>query len=309
MRVVLSSVLLSLALSGCVSTAGSGRGASRDPNLINNEEMRQAEMEGLSATQLIERLRSRWLQGRGATSLTISASGYARVMLNGAPYGELEVLSNMDVSGIEEMRFLNARDATTRFGTDYDGGAILVVSRGRRRVPGPRTTAERSRVGATPGSPPVQPGERVRVTAEGSWTGVVQMSGSDSISLLVDEVAQQISFSWASVKRLEVSAGRKSRVQGALRGAGVGGGVGLVGGMLFAPGGLSNCRLLNRTCESMGIVEAAGYSAAGMVAGGVVGALIHGRERWRTVDVPVQLGFAAAGGGSMAIRIMITYGG
>ena len=181
MRVVLSSVLLSLALSGCASAAGSGRGASRDPNLINNEELRQAEVEGLSGTELIERLRSRWLQGRGATSLSNPASGYARVVLNGAPYGELDVLLNMNVSGIEEMRFLNARDATTRFGTGYDGGAILVVSRGRGRVRGQRTTAARSRVGPTPGSPPVQPGERVRVAVDGSWTGVVHFQSQNVV--------------------------------------------------------------------------------------------------------------------------------
>ena len=133
MRVVLSSVLLSLALSGCASAAGSGRGASRDPNLINNEELRQAEVEGLSATELIERLRSRWLQGRGATSLSNPASGYARVVLNGAPYGELDVLLNMNVSGIEEMRFLNARDATTLSANVRETRSTQRIRVGRRQ--------------------------------------------------------------------------------------------------------------------------------------------------------------------------------
>ena len=303
MRLVLLSVLLSLVLSGCASAGvASSGGRARDLNLIGSEELRQAESEGISAFQLIERLRYPWIRTRGAVSLSNPTSSLPRVVLNGAPYGEIEELLDMTIDGIEEMRFLNASDATTRFGTGYDGGAILVVSRGR--LASPRRTARSLLVGA------VQPGERVRLTVEGPWTGVLQVSGPDSISLLVDEVDQEISFSWASVERLEVSAGRKSRWHGGLRGAGVGGFVGLVGGIMFAPGsGLRHCRLLNRTCESIGVVEAAGYAAAGMLIGGTVGALVHGRERWRTVDVPVQVGFAATGGGSMAIRFMITYGG
>ena len=139
MRIILSSILLTLALTGCASGGAPGRGGGRDPNLINNEELRQAESEGISAFQLIERLRSRWLQTRGTTSISNPAGSYAMVVLDGVPWGELNVLSNMTIIGNEEIRFLNARDATTRFGTGYDGGAILVVSRGRGGVRGPRT--------------------------------------------------------------------------------------------------------------------------------------------------------------------------
>lgn len=305
MRIVLSSILLSLVISGCASAgvAGSG-GRGRDPNLINDDEIRQAESEGLSAFQLIERLRSRWLQTRGATSLSSTASSFPRVMLDGAPYGEIEALTEMSVIDIEEMRYVNSRDATTRFGTGYDGGAIMIVSRGRGAVPVPRTTARRLGVGA------VQPGERVRLTVDGSWTGVVQSSGPDSIFLLVDEVAQEIPFSWFSIERLEVSAGRKSRWQGALRGGGVGGGLGLVGGVLFAPGsGLSDCRILNRTCESIGVLEAAVYTAGGMLVGGAIGAFVHGRERWRTVDIPLRFGLAPTEGSLMTVRFVIPFGG
>ena len=138
MRIVLSSVLLSLALSGCASAgvAGSG-GRGRDPNLISSEELREAESEGIGVRQVIGRLRPRWLQTRGATSLSNPAGSSARVVLDGAPYGEIEALFDMTPIDIKEIRFMNARDATTRFGTGYDGGAILVVSRGRvsaRRV-------------------------------------------------------------------------------------------------------------------------------------------------------------------------------
>ena len=94
--------------------------------------------------------------------------------------------------------------------------------------------------------------------------------------------------------------------------------MGLVGGFLFGPGGLTHCRLFNKAnpwqkaldqgCERIGFVEVMGFSAAGMLAGGVVGALVHGGERWRPADVPVQFGFAVTGDGLMAIRLIIPYG-
>ena len=66
MRLVLSSILLCLVLSGCASAAGSGDGG-RNPDLITSKQLREAKPEGLSALQIIERFRPRWLQSRGAT--------------------------------------------------------------------------------------------------------------------------------------------------------------------------------------------------------------------------------------------------
>jgi hypothetical protein len=127
MRLVLSSALLCLVLSGCASAAGSGGGGG-NPNLINSEHLREAEAEGVSAFQLIERLRSRWLRARGASSFTNEVSA-PMVILDGVPYGEAITLQSMAVVDIGEIRFMNATDATTRFGTGYTGGAILVSRR------------------------------------------------------------------------------------------------------------------------------------------------------------------------------------
>ena len=128
MHTVLSSALLALALTGC-ATAGapSSGGSGGDLNLISSEQLRQPELESRSAWEIIERLRPRWFQSRG--SVFTSGQIFARVMVDGVPSGELNDLQSMSASGIEEMRYLNARDATTRFGTGYDGGVILVVTR------------------------------------------------------------------------------------------------------------------------------------------------------------------------------------
>ena len=56
MHAVLSSVILTLAIMGCAgvsSSSGSGGG----PNQISREQLRQAELEGLSAWEIINRVR------------------------------------------------------------------------------------------------------------------------------------------------------------------------------------------------------------------------------------------------------------
>ena len=280
------------------------------PNVISSEQLRQTELEGLSAWKIIDRIRPQWLRTRGNLSVDTLLVSVARVVVDGVPFGELYELRSLRGSEIDQICYLNSSDATVRLGTGYGAGAILVVTRmmlGGDR--GPRITAERTGVGATPRSFTSRPGERVRVTATGSWTGVLQASGPDSISFLVDGSSERLSIGWASVEQLEVSAGRKSRWKGALVGAGVGGAVGFEGGLVFDEGGLSNCRSLNPTCDSVSGWRLAGYAGAGMLAGGVVGALVHRGERWRAAVIPAQFGFAVTGGGLTAVTLMIPYGG
>ena len=125
MHTVLSSVLLTLALMGCAGVPSSG-GSSGGPNLISSEQLRQAELGNLSAWEIINRVRPRWLQSRGSL---ISGQLVSKVRVDGVAYGGFDDLRTMRGSDIDEMRYLNARDATTRFGTGYDGGVILVVTR------------------------------------------------------------------------------------------------------------------------------------------------------------------------------------
>ena len=235
--VTLLAVLLTSVLFPAASAAQSAsriEGSGGSPNVISSEQIRQSGLEGLSAWEIVERLRPRWFGNRGNSVLDNLQVTVARVVVNGMPLSsssapglsyssgnQLDDLRGLRGSEIDQMRYLDRRDATTRFGTGYESGAIVVeLSRGRGSVRGPRTTAERARV-------EVQPGDRVRFRVDGSWSGVVQSSGSDSISLLVDEVAQEISFSWASVERLEVSSGVRSRRRGAVVGGGTGGALAL----------------------------------------------------------------------------------
>jgi hypothetical protein len=85
----------------------------------------EAELEPIaqmSAFEAIQRLRPRWLQSRTGWLPTVHVDGSVR----GA--GE-EILASIPCSEVEGMQYLNAADATTRFGTDYANGAILVTTK------------------------------------------------------------------------------------------------------------------------------------------------------------------------------------
>jgi hypothetical protein len=53
------------------------------------------------------------------------------VFLDGQRYGDVSSLDAMEVTTIEEVRYLTAAQAQSRFGTGYPQGVILVTSRTR----------------------------------------------------------------------------------------------------------------------------------------------------------------------------------
>jgi len=117
---------LATAVAACSSTGGPS-GPRRDPNLITFEELE--EYATLSALDVVRRLRPRWLTGRGQGS---GGMNRPQVIQDGARLGDPEnALRSMAVSDIQSIAYLNASDATMRYGTNYPGGAIIVTSRAR----------------------------------------------------------------------------------------------------------------------------------------------------------------------------------
>jgi hypothetical protein len=114
---------LALGLAGCASGGGGASGAQParrgSSNRIVADEL--ATVPSLDAYQAIERLRPTWLRQRSGTPPV--------VVLDGNRQGGLEVLQSMRATEIQEMQYLDASDATTRFGTGFQGGAILVTSK------------------------------------------------------------------------------------------------------------------------------------------------------------------------------------
>jgi hypothetical protein len=99
----------------------------RDVNKLTREELTSRQFQ--NAFEAVQSLRPLWLRTRGASS-----GGYAevqpKVYLDQMPSGTPEVLRSVRIDNIETIEYLRPADATTRFGTDHNGGAILVTRRG-----------------------------------------------------------------------------------------------------------------------------------------------------------------------------------
>ncbi len=118
----LTALGLVTAVAACASAGGSGEGGPRrDPNLITAEEL--VEYPTMSALDAIRRLRPRWLQGRGNLR--------PQLVVDGARMDNLQDgLQSIQAASVRTMRYMNSSDATMRFGTNFIGGAIEVITRG-----------------------------------------------------------------------------------------------------------------------------------------------------------------------------------
>ncbi|MEX2048645.1 MAG: hypothetical protein WEB90_03620 [Gemmatimonadota bacterium] len=127
--VLASLAILASAACSSASTGGSGQVTGGNPDLLTRDQFE--DMAGESAMQIVRRLRPSWLRARAQGTLTNPDPAEALVVLDGRPFGRIDSLSGLTESQIESMRFLDARDATTRYGTGYMGGVIEVTTRSR----------------------------------------------------------------------------------------------------------------------------------------------------------------------------------
>lgn len=118
--------LLALACACGPRTGSGGDEFTRDRRRISPEEL--ATQTTGTVYEAIERLRPIWLRSR---STTLATQAFPRVRVDGQDYGPVESLARIDVAVVSEIRFISARDATTRYGTGYPGGAILVILKRR----------------------------------------------------------------------------------------------------------------------------------------------------------------------------------
>ncbi len=89
-------------------------GSGRSPDFIGNWELQ--ELFDYTAFDAIRRLRPAWL-----------SRGSPTVHLNGVPLSSFDQLEEVSATDVREMRFLNGPDASTRYGTGYVNGAILIT--------------------------------------------------------------------------------------------------------------------------------------------------------------------------------------
>lgn len=124
-----SALPILLAAAWLAACASSGASTSRDPNVIARSEL--AEVPNYTALEAVRRLRPAWLRvrgGGGPLSSNVAGMYEIRLHLDGSPQQDLAVLDRIQASDVREMRFLSGPDATTRFGTGYPNGVILVTT-------------------------------------------------------------------------------------------------------------------------------------------------------------------------------------
>jgi hypothetical protein len=114
---------LVMGLTACASSGGTARPSGASANRIVRAEL-EAFGGQADAYQAVQRLRPRWLQvrsGMGNTSVVL--------YVDGGRLGGVTELRSLRPSQIEQMEYMSASDATTRFGTGHSGGAVLVTTR------------------------------------------------------------------------------------------------------------------------------------------------------------------------------------
>ncbi len=121
-RTAFALLVLALAAAACSTGAGPGAGARPKGSMDRITEAELEPIAQMSAFEAIERLRPRWLQSRTGFFPTVHVDGSVRNA------GE-EILATIPCSEVQEMQYLNAPDATTRFGTDYRNGVILITTK------------------------------------------------------------------------------------------------------------------------------------------------------------------------------------
>jgi hypothetical protein len=128
----LISALVAFAVLGTAcASSGSGESDSESPSPSRSRDVITRDELVASAThdayEAIRRLRSSWLRGRGTGSTRSSTPVVA--FMNNVRFGNVDALRSVAVEDIQEIRYINARDATTRWGTGFTNGAIEVITR------------------------------------------------------------------------------------------------------------------------------------------------------------------------------------
>lgn len=115
-------------IAGACSTGTRVENSSSTPSrdVLTREQI--IDTQSRTALDAVRSLRPSWLRPRG--SGTSMRPPPIMVFIDNVRSGaSIERLAAIDVESVEEIRWINARDATTRWGTGVAGGVIQVITR------------------------------------------------------------------------------------------------------------------------------------------------------------------------------------
>lgn len=127
-----ATALLALATIACASAATqSASSGTSNPDVLAYSELRELDQSYGSMYQVISDYRPEWLDPRGQVSLVANPNAHLpMVFVEGTERGLPETLRNIPVTDIERAEFLDAGEATNRYGRGYPGGVIELTLRG-----------------------------------------------------------------------------------------------------------------------------------------------------------------------------------
>jgi hypothetical protein len=127
-RKIFVAVILAMAIvAGCHPQASTPGIASHSRNVIMQDEIDSTRSSNVY--DLIARTRGDFLKDRGAISIKTKQRSVAVVFMNDQEYGIIETLRNVLTSHIGEVRYYSGTDAVAKFGAQYGGGVIQLISR------------------------------------------------------------------------------------------------------------------------------------------------------------------------------------
>ena len=106
---------------------GDRQGHGTQRNVITQEEIEASTASNVY--DLIAQLRDDFLKDRGKISIRTNQHEKAVVFLNDQEYGILETMRNIPVGRVSEIRYYPGTDAVNRFGAQYGGGIVMLISR------------------------------------------------------------------------------------------------------------------------------------------------------------------------------------
>ena len=112
-------------LAACTSGNRAQSGASSDQSRLSNQEIRAADP-NLTLFELVSRTRPQWLARHGGTPLQLQSD--VVVYRDDIRMGGREALRDIRLDIVTSVRYLNASEATGRFGLNHQHGAILVTT-------------------------------------------------------------------------------------------------------------------------------------------------------------------------------------
>ena len=127
-RLFVSFVFLIISI-GCASGGtGSSSGIRYDPDVITRMELDEIAVANQTVYEAIGRLRVTWLRPRTPASIQFNSDRLPKAMIDNQQF-ELDFLHQLRIQDVQELRFVDAREATFRWGTGFANGVIEVVSR------------------------------------------------------------------------------------------------------------------------------------------------------------------------------------